>query len=115
MRKTYLFLLVLLFPGLLALSLAAWEAPVVNDGKAHGDPPYLLEPGWTALINGKNLDGWRFEHPDHGTWTTSPGIFWDSANQPHQLMALPGPGNRLSNGPKGGVTNIVTDPQVRRY
>jgi hypothetical protein len=80
----------------------------VNDGAAHGDPPYLLEPGWMPLINGKNLDGWRFEHPDRGAWTASPGIFWDGINRQRQLAALPGPGNRISNGPNGGITNIVT-------
>jgi hypothetical protein len=93
---------------LLVSCLGAREGPVVNDGTTHGDPPYLLEPGWTPLINGKNLDGWHFEHPDQGAWTTSPGIFWDSVHQPRELIALPGPGNRIANGPKGGITNIVT-------
>ncbi len=60
------------------------------------------------LLNGKNLEGWRFEHPDNGAWTASTGISWDGVNQPRQLTALPGPGTRISNGPKGGITNIVT-------
>jgi hypothetical protein len=111
-RKRYssfqLLLLFSLSSSLLLLSAGAREGITVNDGTSHGDPPYLLEPGWKPLINGTNLDGWRFEHPGHGAWTASPGIFWDGVNQPQQLMALPGPGNRISNGPKGGVTNIVT-------
>ncbi len=29
-----------------------------TDGEVHGDPPYLLEEGWTSLLNGKDLSGW---------------------------------------------------------
>lgn len=51
------------------LSLAAQvNLPPVNDGSPHGDPPYLLEKGWTPLLNGKDLEGWRFENPDRGAW-----------------------------------------------
>jgi hypothetical protein len=32
----------------------------VNEGNAHGDPPFLLKDGWKPLLNGKNLDGWRY-------------------------------------------------------
>ena len=32
---------------------------VVQDGEAHGDPPYLLEEGWEPLLNGKDLAGWK--------------------------------------------------------
>ena len=112
MRKPNSFFRLLLlfsFSSLLfVFSIGAREGLEVNDGTPHGDPPYLLEPGWRPLINGTNLDGWRFEHTGHGIWTTSPGIFWDSVNRPQQLIALPGPGNRIANGPKGGITNIVT-------
>ncbi len=37
--------------GLVAGSLAAQSK--YTDGEAHGDPPYLLEQGWTSLLNGK--------------------------------------------------------------
>ena len=86
----------------------ARQQPAVNDGTAHGDPPYLLEPGWTPLINPTNLDGWQYEHPEKGKWTNSRAIFWDSVNQPNQLLALPGPGDRIANGPKGANSNIYT-------
>ena len=26
----------------------------VQDGDAHGDPPYLLEDGWEPLLNGRD-------------------------------------------------------------
>ena len=39
---------------------AGADFPSVYDGNAHGDPPFLLEDGWKPLLNGKNLDGWRY-------------------------------------------------------
>jgi hypothetical protein len=103
-RKLWLLPLVVL-AGSVAL---AWQETAVNDGTAHGDAPYLLEPGWTALINPENLDAWQYEHPEKGKWTNSRGIFWDGVNQPKQLLALPGPGDRIVNGPKGANSNIYT-------
>lgn len=32
---------------------------VIQDGEAHGDPPYMLEEGWEPLLNGKDLSGWK--------------------------------------------------------
>ena len=93
---------------LAASSVFAWQGAVVDDGTSHGDPPYLLESGWTPLINAKNLNAWQYEHPEKGKWTNSRGIFWDSVHQPQQLMALPGPGDRIANGPKGANSNIFT-------
>jgi hypothetical protein len=86
----------------------AAETPVINDGAPHGDPPYLLEQGWTPLLDGNDLQGWTFEHPDRGAWTTSPAIYWDGINSPRQLLPLPGPGNRIANGPNGALSNIVS-------
>jgi hypothetical protein len=80
----------------------------LNDGQPHGDPPYLLEKGWTPLLTGSNLQGWTFEHPEKGVWTTSPAIYWDGKNSPKELLPFPGSGNRIANGPKGAVSNIVT-------
>ena len=92
--------------GCFGILLAADKFPV-NDGAPHGDPPYLLEDGWTPLLNGKNLDGWRFEKPAKGGWTAGPAVFWDEKN-PKELLSLRGPGDRISNGPKGAVSNLVT-------
>src|SRR5437660_1639303 len=90
-----------------AALLAAGDRLPVNNGAAHGDPPYLLENGWTALINGKDLQGWRFEKPEKAGWTATRAVFWDAKN-PKELMRFPGPGDRIANGPKGAVSNIVT-------
>ena len=29
------------------------QRQISNDGEAHGDAPYMLESGWTPLLNGK--------------------------------------------------------------
>ena len=52
MRLFYLFLIT-------ALSAVAQVRPELNDGDAHGDAPYLLEDGWTPLLNGKDVSGWH--------------------------------------------------------
>jgi 3-keto-disaccharide hydrolase len=89
------------------LAAVAADRPRANDGVAHGDPPYLLEDGWTPLLDGRNLDGWVAQDPAKGAWSTAPGVFWDGA-APRGLLALPGAGDRIANGPKGGVSNLVT-------
>ena len=81
---------------------------VVNDGQPHGDPPYLLEDGWTPLLKGGGLGGWTFEHPEKSVWTTAGAVYWDGINRPNELLARPGNGTRIVNGPKGGISNIVT-------
>jgi hypothetical protein len=83
------------------------ERPAVNDGTAHGDPPYLIENGWTPLLNNRSLDGWKLQEAKKGGWATTPGVFWDAVN-PRGLTAMPGAGDRIVNGPKGGVSNLVT-------
>jgi hypothetical protein len=94
--------------GLTAAAFSGTEHPKVDDGEPHGDPPYLLEKGWTPLLNGTDLSGWKFEHPEKGLWTASPAIFWDGKNSPKELLAFPGRGDRIANGPKGAGSNIVT-------
>ncbi|HZQ53559.1 MAG TPA: DUF1080 domain-containing protein [Bryobacteraceae bacterium] len=80
----------------------------VDDGNSHGDPPFLLERGWTPLLNGRDLSGWAYERPHKAGWTTSPGIYWDGQGAPKELASLPGPGSRIANGPHGGNSNIYT-------
>ena len=43
---------------LLALFAQVPYSPI-QDGDAHGDPPYLLEDGWEPLLDGRTLAGWR--------------------------------------------------------
>jgi hypothetical protein len=101
MRST-IFLLVLF-----SLTALAQKRPELNDGEMHGDAPYLLEAGWSPLLNGKDLSGWKGQ----GDWLTTTGILWDRLLGPTRLRAVPGPtpGGTMLNGPTGRTTNLVTE------
>ena len=92
------------------LLLAAQHRPDLNDGETHGDPPFLLENGWTPLLDGKDLAGWHGLTADN-QWFTTTGILWDRLLGPTRLAAVPGPapGGRILNGRAGRTTNLVTD------
>ena len=47
---------------LIAIGAVFYQPPrlsPIQDGEAHGDPPYVLEEGWEPLLNGKDLAGWK--------------------------------------------------------
>ena len=69
----------------------------VQDGQAHGDPPFLLEAGWTSLLNGRNLDGWKLQSPDRGGWGTAAAVIWGGPANPKLLKGNPAPGDRILN------------------
>jgi hypothetical protein len=69
----------------------------VNDGMAHGDPPFLLEEGWTPLLNGESLDGWQYRHPERAGWGTTSGVFWGGPDDPKRLKGMLNPGDRILN------------------
>src|SRR5215510_16277747 len=93
----------------LSLSLQAQSRPELNDGEAHGDPPYLLEDGWKPLLNGKDLSGWHGDGEAANQWFTTSAILWDRLLGPTRLSARPSPGGRILNGPQGRTVNLVTD------
>jgi len=78
------------------------EQTIVNDGNFHGDPPYLLEAGWKALLNGKILDGWQYKYDANAGWIATKGISWGGIDEPNKMKAIPEAGDR--------VTNIVGKP-----
>jgi len=91
-----------LAPAVLALGLGIAAVPLsgqvsVQDGLAHGDPPFLLEAGWTPLLNGRNLDGWKLQSPDRGGWGTAAAVIWGGPLQPKMLKGIPKPGDRILN------------------
>ena len=96
---------------ILLLSLPGQRRPVLNDGEMHGDAPYLLEDGWTPLLNGKDLSGWHGQNPSRNEWLTTTGVLWDRLLGPTRLSAVPGPvpGGTILNGPTGRTTQLVTD------
>lgn len=48
----------------------------VQDGDAHGDPPYLLEDGWQPLLNGMDLSGWKACRPRYTTRSSQSYQIW---------------------------------------
>lgn len=76
----------------------SWKA---NDGKHHGDPPFLLESGWKPLLNGRDLSNWVGREGKPHNWVTTRAIWWDPAN-PKALQAAKEPGDRILNG--NGIT-----------
>jgi len=88
---------VVLFLFAFAAVAIADEVPAVNDGNAHGDPPYLLENGWKPLLNGKDLSGWTLRNPERGGWGATKGVYWSGANDPKKLIGIPDSGDRAIN------------------
>jgi hypothetical protein len=107
MQKLLLTFLVMV----LTLPLIAQQKPVLNDAEAHGDAPYLIEDGWTPLLNGKDLTGWHAQGDGKHEWVTTTGIVWERLLGPTRLRPVPGPvpGDRLLNGVNGRTANFVTD------
>ena len=100
---------------LLFLLALLWFPPqaqrqISNDGEAHGDAPYLLESGWTPLLNGKDLSGWTGQNPStKNEWFTTTGVAWERLLGPTRLGAVPAPGDRIVNGVTGRTVNLVTE------
>ena len=94
---------------LAALSLQAQTRPELNDGEEHGDPPYLLEDGWTPLLNAKDLSGWHGDGGGANQWFTTVAIQWERLLGPTRLSARPMPGGKMLNGPQGRTVHLVTD------
>jgi hypothetical protein len=88
----------------------AQKAAESTDGEAHGDPPYLSEPGWTPLLNGTDLAGWHTQDGKPLEWITTRAVRWDRYGPTH-LSGKPAPGGSMMNSTKGKTSNIVTDPK----
>jgi hypothetical protein len=118
--------MLVLFVGATAHPSGAQLIPTPSDGRHHGDAPYLLEPGWTALLNGRNLKGWhgrdcRIEPIDRGDrspccvknykfeWFTTKAVLWDGAGNPERLSAVPGAGDRIVDGANGQSQDLLSD------
>jgi hypothetical protein len=93
----------------LAVQLAAQPAIQLNDGDSHGDPPYLLEPGWKPLLNARDLSGWHSQDGKPLQWFTTTAIRWERLLGPTRLFAIPAPGGTILNSAQGRTSNLVTD------
>ena len=83
---------------------------VVQDGEAHGDPPYLLEEGWQPLLNGRDLSGWKACDPvAKNEWFTTSLVRFEPHLSPTQLHGHAAPSGAILNGPTGRTANLCTD------
>ena len=83
----------------------------VQDGDAHGDPPYLLEDGWEPLLNGTDLTGWKACDPTaKNEWYAATAVRFERHLGPTQLQGRRGgAGGTMLNGPTGRTANLCTD------
>ncbi len=88
----------------LRLTDAALAAQPVRFG---GGPPFLHGPGWTALLDGRTLAGWRSYGKRGNEWMNCKAIAWNAAD-PKRLACAGGPGDRILNGPNNRTDNIFT-------
>jgi hypothetical protein len=95
--------------ALLLVPAGAQTRPELNDGEAHGDPPFLLEDGWTPLLNGTDLAGWHAQNGKPLEWFTTRGIRWERNLAPTRLSGVAERGATMLNGPGGRTSNLVTD------
>ncbi len=95
---------------LLAVALLA-QAPTdspIQDGDAHGDPPYLLEDGWEPLLDGTSLAGWRAcEATATNEWKTARAVRFEHVLSPTQLSGHGSSGGVIING-TGKTANLCT-------
>jgi hypothetical protein len=98
---------------LLALGVLLQQPPrysPVQDGDAHGDPPYLLEAGWQPLLNGTDLAGWTAcDASAKNEWYTTAFVLFERYLGPTRLGGRPAPSGVMLNGPTGRTANLCTD------
>lgn len=95
-----------------AVYAVAQALPPVTDGDMHGDPPFLLESGWTPLLNGSDVSGWHGQDPAKpNDWYATRAVFFDRLLGPTRLSGRKGPGDRILNG-SGRTVNLVTDQKL---
>jgi hypothetical protein len=99
-------------PWLLLLGgalLATAQAPDLYTAELHGDPPFLSQPGWRPLLNGKDLSGWHgFGGKTHG-WAAARAVNWRRIFDPKRLTFSAEPGGRIVNGKDGRAADLVSD------
>jgi hypothetical protein len=102
-------LLAVLCLGMLVQQQPPGYSPV-QDGDAHGDPPYLIEDGWEPLLNGKDLSGWKACDRDAANdWFTTKFVRFERFLGPTQLNGRAAPSGVVLNGRTGRTASICTD------
>ena len=101
--------------GLAALPLLAQKLPDLYHDEVYGDPPFLSETGWRALLNGKDLSGWHGLAGSPNEWFTTRAVHWKRIFNPTRLGGDRGPGDRIVNGPSNKTANLVTDEKFGSF
>jgi hypothetical protein len=92
-----------------AAVLSAQHLPDIYKDETHGDGPYLSQPGWKPLLNGKDITGWHADGGGKHEWFATRSVNWRRVFNPKLLDANREPGDRLINGRAGKTTDLVTD------
>jgi hypothetical protein len=93
----------------IVLAAVGWQSVEGTDGELHGDPPFMLEQGWQALLNGKDLSGWHPQDGKASEWYTATAVRFERLLGPTRLTGIKAPGGVIVNGPTGRTANLVTD------
>ncbi len=101
--------------GLATLPSTAQKLPDLYHDEVYGDPPFLSEPGWRALLNGKDLAGWHGLPGSPNEWFTTKAVHWKRVFNPTRLLGERGPGDRIINGPLNKTVNLVTDEKFGSF
>jgi hypothetical protein len=89
--------------------LSAQPLPDIYKDELHGDPPYLSQPGWHSLLNGKDTAGWRADDGGAHEWFATRSVNWRRVFNPKLLDANRAPGDRLINGKTGKTKDLLTE------
>jgi hypothetical protein len=79
------------------------------------EAPFHSGKGWTPLLNGKDLSGWRFDlgadkvATGNNEWFTSTSVSWSESASPQRLVATPAPGGIIVNGLETRTMNLATE------
>ena len=93
----------------LALLTQAPSFSPIQDGDAHGDPPFLLEDGWEPLLGGKTLAGWQAcDAKATNDWRAVRAIRYERVLGPTRLAGVGTEGGVILNGPTGKTANLCT-------
>lgn len=101
--------LVAFWPALICVAaLSAQSLPNLYHSEAYGDPDFLSGPGWTPLLNQRDLTGWMGRDGKAHEWFTTKAVRWQRIMNPGRLTATAQPGDRIVNGSTGKTADLVT-------
>jgi len=85
------------------------------------EAPFRSEKGWSPLLNGRDLSGWRLDlgadkvASGIAEWFTATAVSWSASESPERLVAKAGPGGIIVNGLETRTMNLVTERTFRDF